>query len=113
MVSKILLQPLVIVLAVSILFNAAAWLVAMIVFPEPSPAAILHYTVPLGVDFIGESRQIYVLPAVGLVVLVGNTILGWLIRRPSVRAAWVLWAALPGIQLILLAAVVMLWQFNR
>lgn len=110
---EIFRKPLVLILSSSLLLNAAVWLVAIFVFPRTGPAAILHYTVPIGVDFIGESRQIYVLPLIGLVIVAGNAALGWLIHRPSLRAAWVLWAALPGIQIILLAATILLWQFNR
>lgn len=113
MIQKLVLRPLTIIILLSLLFNIITWAVAIFVFPQSGPAAILHYTVPLGVDFIGESRQIYILPLIGLVIIVGNTALGWLIHRPSLRAAWVLWAVLPGIQVILFAATVLLWQFNQ
>lgn len=108
-----MVRPLPLVIAVSLALNLACWATAAFVFPQAGPAAILHYTVPLGVDFIGESRQIYVLPLIGTLILASNAALGWLIRRPSLRAAWVLWAALPGVQIILLAATLLLWQFNR
>ena len=106
-------QPLILAIGASALLNLAAWVVAVFLFPKAGPAAILHYSVPLGVDFIGESRQIYALPIIGLTIFIGNVALGWLIRRPSIRAAWMLWGALPGIQAILLIAIIALWQFNR
>lgn len=106
-------KPLSLVIAISVLLNGATWLVALLLFPQGGPIAILHYSVPLGVDFIGESRQIYVLPLVGLVILAGNAALGWVTQRPSLRAAWVLWATLPGVQTIFLVAAILLWQFNR
>lgn len=108
-----MIRPLPLVLGVSLLLNLATWLLAIFVFPQAGPATVLHYTAPLGVDFIGESRQIYVLPLIGLVMLAGNAALGALIHRPAVRAAWVLWATLPPIQIILLVATTLLWQFNR
>lgn len=111
--NKIFTKPLPIIFGSSLLLNAITWFIAIFAFPKAGPAAILHYTVPLGVDFIGESRQIYVLPTIGLIVLAGNLATGWLIRRSSHRAAWLLWMALPGIQIILLTATILLWQFNR
>lgn len=108
-----LLTPLAGVLAVSAAFNALLWVAAIWVFPRNTPVAILHYSAIVGVDFIGGSRQIYVLPLIGLAVLVGNTTLGYLIRPVSWRAAWLLWGATLLVQSVLVLAFSILWQLNR
>lgn len=113
MIQKLVLRPLTIVIALSLLLNIGTWAVTIFVFPQAGSAAILHYTVPLGVDFIGESRQVYVLPTIALAILIGNLAVGLLIRRPSRRAAWLLWSTIPVVQIVLLAATILLWQFNR
>jgi hypothetical protein len=66
----------------------------------------------VGIDFIGEGRQIMVLPLVGGVILVGNCLLAVALWRWSPRASFVLLAAVPGIQAVLLAAVWLLRNLN-
>ncbi len=40
-----------------------------------SDATFLHYTVGIGVDLIGTKSKIFVLPLIGLMILIGNTVM--------------------------------------
>lgn len=101
-----------IVIGVSLILLIVLWILALVSFPKDTPAAILHYSVGVGIDFIGESRQIFILPAIGSVVFLFNMVLWKLIQPASAQAAWTLLGATPLIQIILLTAYMLLWNLN-
>lgn len=105
-------KPFWLIAAGSIVLNAIAWAMT-IFFPRDESAAILHYTSAVGIDFVGEGRHIIVLPAVGTVVLVLNLIVGRLIVKADQRTAWVLWSAVPIVEILLILALVFLKSLNR
>lgn len=96
----------------SLVLNAVLWLLVLLLFPRDSGTAVLHYNTDVGIDFIGPSVQIIVLPAVGLLLLLGNSLLGTALRRADKRAAFLLWGSLPVLQLILLGSFILVWQAN-
>lgn len=98
-------------LLVSGVLNVITW-VATRFFPVNDPAAVLHYSIDIGVDFIGQGEQIMVLPLIGSLLIVFNTILGFSLVRANWRAAWVLWTVMPVVQLILLGVFFLLWRIN-
>lgn len=100
------------VVAGSIVINAIIWWLTLTVFPLDSPATILHYTIDVGVDFIGEGKQITSLPIMGLAIIVFNTIMGVALLRADQRASWLLWSVMPPIQLALLLAFYLLREVN-
>lgn len=98
--------------AVSALLNGTIWWLTLTVFPVDSGATILHYTIDVGVDFIGEGKQITSLPIMGLAIIVFNTIMGVALLRADQRASWLLWSVMPPIQLTLLLAFYLLHEVN-
>lgn len=111
--SKFLQSPLIIILTISILLNAALWLQTFLMFSQDDTTAILHYSIDIGIDFIGQGKQIIVLPLVGLLLLIGNTVLGAGLKRADIRSAYILWSVIPIIQLILQGAFILIWQVNQ
>lgn len=99
-------------LALGVGLNIVLWLVAWFAFPRATPVAVLHYSPGVGIDFIGEGRQIMVLPLAGLAIVVGNGLLAAALRRASGRASLVLVGAGPVVQLALVAAVWLLRNLN-
>lgn len=93
--------------------NIVLWLLVFFLFSRGNPATILHYSSVIGVDFIGASSRVYILPAAGLICLVTNGLLGYFLRRASRRATTILWSATIPIQGILMAVLVILWQLNQ
>jgi hypothetical protein len=62
-------------LALAVLGNLAMWVaVWWIVEPTDRPV-ILHYNVYFGVDAIGDWRNIYIMPALALAILLVNLVL--------------------------------------
>lgn len=97
---------------ISVVINLGLWVVAWRLFSPEESAATLHYSAVVGVDFIGESHHVYLLPLAGLLVLLGNAVLGWLIRRTSTRASVIVWIAMLVVQVILALSFVTLWRLN-
>lgn len=99
-------------IAVSIILVAVLWLLPLYTFPKDAPAAVLHYSVGVGIDFVGQGRQIMSLPLVATGILVINILLGLAVRRASTQAELVVWVVTPLILLILLAAYIIIWRLN-
>jgi hypothetical protein len=99
-------------LGASAIINVSLWLLARFLFPQETPAAILHYSAGTGIDFIGEGDQIVVLPLIGTIVWVGNSILGFTLMRASPTSAWLLWASTLVMECTLLLAFFLLLRIN-
>jgi len=99
-------------LGVSAGMNVLLWGLVSFVFPKDQPAAILHYSVDMGIDFVGQGSQIIMLPLMGTLLLVVNIVLGLAVWQADKRAAWVLWSVLPFWQVILLGVFYLLWRVN-
>lgn len=73
------------------MLNGLLWSLALFAFPRQDAAVVLHYNIDVGIDFIGEGKQIVLLPLVGLLIIIGNGLIAWSIRRIHPVAFWVLW----------------------
>jgi hypothetical protein len=96
---------------IALMLNIALWIFAVSLFPQHE-AAVLHYSVNVGIDFIGEGQQIIILPLIGLLALIGNSILGAAIYKTDITSAWLAWGTAPVIQLILIGAFFLIWRAN-
>ena len=99
-------------LAVAALCNAALWVLILTKFDRSNPATVLHYSVDVGIDYIGEGGRVMTLPIIGLSILVLNWLLGWLLFKTEPRISWQLWAVTPVVQLVLLLSAVLLVTVN-
>lgn len=99
-------------LAIAVLLNAALWILVLIKFDRTNPATVLHYSVDVGIDYIGEGGRIITLPIIGFSMLLLNSLLGWLLFKTEPRVAWQLWAVTPLLQLLLLLSAVLLITVN-
>ncbi len=100
------------VLYSSIVLNIALWIVVLATFPKNSPFAILHYTAGVGIDFIGSGWQIVVLPSIGTLVLILNSVLARFVERVSDVAFWIFWASLPVMEALLIVTYGLLLRLN-
>lgn len=95
-----------------ILLNIILWVLVFTVFDRSNPNAVLHYSVDIGIDFVGQGIKIVTLPLIGSLVLLLNGVLGIMVYRTEIRISWVLWAVIPLIQLILLGSFLLLLRLN-
>lgn len=98
--------------AVLAIINIVFWIVVFTTFPRDMPAAVLHYSVGVGVDFVGESNQIMVLPLTGSVLLVLTVLLAYTLWRVSVAAVWILLGGNVMVQLLLIVAYAYILALN-
>jgi len=94
------------------MLNAVLWALVLAMFPRNSPAVVMHYSIDVGIDFIGEGKQIIMLPIAGLVIAGINMQVGWLLRRSDPGSAYVAWAMGPIAQVLLLGAFALIWRAN-
>lgn len=100
------------ILLISVCLNVVVWMLVFFLFPYDDPGAVLHYSVDVGTDFIGQGMQILLLPLAGLLILVGNSMLGWAMYQTDRRSAWVFWSIIPLVQIILIGAFLLIWRVN-
>lgn len=102
----------VVTLALSTMLNATLWLAVLFLFPREESAAVLHYSIDVGIDFIGEGKQITVLPAIGATLAAGNTVLGGALWRTHPLTAKILLLITPVLQVILVSSFILIWRAN-
>lgn len=105
-------KPPSVLVGVSIALNIFLWLVALITFPRQE-SAILHYTAGLGIDSIGSSWQIVVLPSIGTIILLLNLVLARFVKEVSDSAYWMYIISIPVIEVLLLVTYFILLRFNQ
>ena len=62
-------------LIISLSLNLALFLFFYFFIKQSEIPIVLHYNVDWGVDYFGEIKNIYVLPLVGLIILLLNSVL--------------------------------------
>lgn len=87
--------------------NIASWIM-LFIFVKPNDLPIvLHYNVYFGVDVIGDWRQVFLLPAIGLVFMIINGMLSYALyaRRERIAAyVFLLTALLVQISVVIASA---------
>ena len=84
-------------LLASFVINAALWAASILLARALGDGlAVLHYNVVFGIDLIGNSNQMYLMPLVALVIIILYGLLAWyvLYRRERVAVVVLIAAAL-------------------
>jgi len=66
-------------LVLSLLVNIFVWFWLLWQIGPVSEPIFLHYNILFGVDYIGEWWRVLFLPLIGLIILLVNGILGWIL----------------------------------
>lgn len=82
------------------------FILALTTFVASQEFVALHYTVFFGIDLVGERWNIFVFPAVGLVIISINTLLAWLSYKPVRFASHLLlWGTVTALVLLLFSLI--------
>ncbi len=73
--------PVAIMVSIGVILNLFSWLWLALQIPMDMEQVFLHYNILFGVDQIGEPKDMYIAPLIGLAILGINVILGWLLYR--------------------------------
>jgi hypothetical protein len=99
-------------LALSGLINVGAWILLLVTLKPQSQLIVLHYTVYFGVDRVGHWSEALAIPAVGLGLLVGNTVFAKLCHDRDLVFSHVFMFMTPLVEILLLAAAVFVVTAN-
>ncbi|MFA5961805.1 MAG: hypothetical protein WC848_03940 [Parcubacteria group bacterium] len=94
-------------LFLGVFFNLVIWSVLKFYSHPAGSSIILHYNVYFGVDSIGASREVFLLPSIGFIVLLINVLLSFYFYVKKERiASYVLLLAALMVQLSLLISAI-------
>ncbi|RJR31032.1 hypothetical protein C4569_03270 [Candidatus Parcubacteria bacterium] len=68
------------IIILSLLLNLINWVIVYVRFLKGEQQAALHYNIYFGIDYFGEVKNYFILPAVGAVIILINYFLARLIR---------------------------------
>ncbi|MCK5061885.1 hypothetical protein KAR28_05035 [Candidatus Parcubacteria bacterium] len=97
--------------------NLLVWILAAYIFTQiDRPMMALHYSVDFGIDHYGESKNIFIIPILGLIFIVFNTallvIVGSYNKRDIKFLAHLLLVPVLIANIMLLAAVISVYLIN-
>lgn len=98
----------------AIFINIATWLGLFLFFRVfSSSAIILHYNVYFGVDLMGGVKRVYILPIIGLIILIINFFLAIYFYKIKERiAAYLFLIGTLAVQLSLLVSIISVILIN-
>ncbi|MBI4363350.1 MAG: hypothetical protein HY545_00695 [Candidatus Doudnabacteria bacterium] len=97
----------------SLLINIIHWLILLIKIKPGSENILLHYNVVYGPDFVERASFIYIIPLIALVFLIINLILSNFYYDKEKTASVFLTFATIAVQLVFLAASIILVIANQ
>lgn len=98
-------------LGVSFILNLISWTL-LLWFIEPREMITLHYNVSVGIDLTGSWQMIFIIPLLGILVILANTILAALIYKKNRLLSWLLSAASFMAQIIIIVSAILLILAN-
>ncbi|MFA7244889.1 MAG: hypothetical protein WC070_01760 [Candidatus Magasanikbacteria bacterium] len=73
--------PIMLMVSLSLLLNLFSWFWLKFQLPVSESDLFLHYNVLFGVDLIGESWKVFLVPFMGLMIILSNFFMGWLLFK--------------------------------
>jgi len=98
--------------AAGLAMNVFVWLWLWSHIPAGVNGLFLHYNILFGVDFIGSSWQMYMVPLSGLIILIINLFLGWVVYKKEHFAAQLLNFSAAFLQIFLIIEAYLLVLLN-
>ena len=100
------------IFALSCLANISLWAFLFKNQKSSELPVILHYNLFFGVDYLGSYNEIYLIPAVGAIIIITNTILGCLLYKKERLASYFLAFNIFIVQSFLLFAGYLIVEIN-
>lgn len=106
------------ILISAFVLNLISWLFLYFHLPllknrADNSSVILHYNIYLGVDFLGEWYKIFIIPTLGLAILVINFVLSYFLYHKERFLSYFLTGISGLVQIILLLAAIMIIEANK
>lgn len=101
---------------ISLIFiNALVWSIAFVIYNRLKNELIyLHYNVDFGVNLIGESKNIFIIPILGLLVILSNLFLYGFVNKRKDRKfiSHILFSGGLSVNIILLISILLIYLIN-
>lgn len=94
----------IITLATSLLINLIIWLILFFKIQPQNQPIVLHYNIYFGIDFIDQWYKIYFIPSLGLLFILLNLIISFVVYREERLLVYFLLSASLFIQILLVIA---------
>lgn len=104
--------PILIMNLISLAVNVFIWVWLLWQIGPTSEPIFLHYNILFGVDYIGEWWRVLFLPIFGLLILLVNLVLGWVLYNRDKLFSYLLTVGALLCQLFLLVAACLLVFLN-
>lgn len=104
--------PIFITTVAALCLNIATWIWLLIEIRPQTEPVFLHYNILFGVDYVGEWWQVLYLPISGIVIIIVNAVMGWLLFGRDKFLAQILNGISLFCQLFLLIAAALLVFLN-
>lgn len=101
-----------IISAAGILANLSAWILVLFFLKKGKFDIILHYNVLFGVDSKGNSEQVYIIPAIGLIIFFMNAIITEFVHKKEKFIAYLLLSASLVCQIFAIIAIISIILIN-
>ncbi|MFH0988363.1 MAG: hypothetical protein V1763_03245 [Parcubacteria group bacterium] len=105
--------------AIGVLANLGAWILILIrlrpilsSLPPDQSFIPLHYNIYFGVDLFGQWQRIFIMPGIGLAILIINAILALSLFNKKKMLAYLLTGIAGAIQIFVLIATVLVILIN-
>lgn len=100
-------------LLLSGVLNFIIWILAVIIFYKAEQSLlIIHYNILFGIDWVASKPTIFLLPVIGLIVFVVNTLLSWRVGKYDDLSKHLLLGGAVVVNLFLLLAIATIWSIN-
>jgi hypothetical protein len=100
-------------IGLALLINIIHWALLLIKIKPSGGNILLHYNVISGADFVDKSTYVYAIPGIALAILVLNVLLAlYFYNREKLATYFTVFATIP-VQLIFLAASIVLIVINE
>lgn len=96
----------------SIISNLSIWIFLLNNKIEGNYPIILHYNLIFGVDYLGNYEKVFLLPAVGAIIFIFNTLLGYYVYAKEKLASYFLQFNALIIQIFLFFAAYLIIKVN-
>lgn len=94
----------IVALATSLLLNLIIWLVLFLKIQPQNTPIVLHYNIYFGIDFLDQWYKIYFIPTLGLVFVMLNLVISFVIYKQERLATQILAGNSLFIQILLVIA---------
>ena len=96
---------------IGLIFNLILWAYTFLQYGLSTDLVPLHYNIYFGIDLIGYKSNLFFYPLLGLVIIIVNSILSWLLRIEKLIGYFLIMSAVLAQVFILITEVALIMNY--